>query len=414
MKELLSKEITDYNESILLRGILKIFTEINDNIYSSFFLDDNFTQINDSRNIKEMVIPESKQTKNDYNFINIPYISKDNILQAFKANIGLITENVNEEYANFNNYFETMNIIFKVVEIELKNRYEKYEQNKKIPFGLNHLYEWIFVLSMLRVYIHSFSFKKKDWGNKNISEFFKIKKIFLWGKSYFYNYTKHEIFRNIFLDIIKLLCNKYCPNHLLQPLLSEKAPNLFIQELINNLGECNQEKNNMNSRIHIEILKTIYFSENEEIKKIFKNISVDSNIREIFKKKIFLKFEQNLDDSYELSDSEIFNLNDSTDTFDGKNIEMCIKCKPFKEIISTFVQKCMEEYGIFQLYKSDDELNKMPDEEKLFGNKKKKSPEEKFYTQENYNIKEIYNSKVLFFDIVIKDDNMKKEKNNDG
>jgi len=94
-----------------------------------------------------------------------------------------------------------------------------------------------------------------------------------------------KIYRNIFLEIIKLICDERCPKYLIRPFLSLKGENKkinFIINIVNKIHELNSsykknvKKDNISVETLFEILNCFFSSSNKKILKHFDK-NVDEN-----------------------------------------------------------------------------------------------------------------------------------------
>ena len=88
-------------------------------------------------------------------------------------------------------------------------------------------------------------------------------------------------------------------------------------------------------------MKTFYTSSNKTILKFFNDSDIDNAYKNIFIKYVLSKLERNLNEEYEYSDSEIFNLeDDEEDTYDGNDSKYLREYESFHKLIENFIRKC--------------------------------------------------------------------------
>ena len=104
------------------------------------------------------------------------------------------------------------------------------------------------------------------------------------------------------------------------------------------------EKYNLTNGIDLEILNLFYSSNNKAILNHFEKSDLDKKCKIIFNKEsIKIKFDRQLNEDYEYSKDEIFDIEkDKDDTFDDNDYEVK-EFLYFKNIISNFLDKIEEE-----------------------------------------------------------------------
>ena len=126
---------------------------------------------------------------------------------------------------------------------------------------------------------------------------------------------------------------------------------LIINDLINDnkeaksnnnkINEKKRTKNNLSNGPNLEILNTFYTSLNPLIINKFDKHILDNKIKDIFLKYVNPKFERQLDEDYEYSESEIFNSdNDCNNTFDGNDSFYLKEYESLQKVIDKFLKKC--------------------------------------------------------------------------
>ena len=161
---------------------------------------------------------------------------------------------------------------------------------------------------------------------------------------YYLNFPQNNLYLNVFLEIIQLICCEKCPEFLIIPFLKrigEKEQNEFIFQLKNSLKIYLEKKRSDLISAIFEILKAFYTSSNKTILNIFNDSDIDKAYKNIFIKYVLSKLERNLNEEYEYSDSEIFNIeDDEEDTYDGNDTEYFREYESFHTLIENFITKC--------------------------------------------------------------------------
>jgi hypothetical protein len=222
---------------------------------------------------------------------------------------------------------------------------------------LLNLYKWKFILSIVRVFVYSFN----AIGKLKKDRYFYDKELFIISIELYFKYSQNNIYQNIFLEIIKLICLEECPDYLIEPFLiinNKEKQNEFIFNLLKNIKINKDKKYNLTNGIDIEILSLFYFSNNKAILNHFNNSYLDNRYKNIFiKDSIKNKFDRQLNEDYEYSNNEIFDIEkDNDDTFDGDDCEINKEFLSFKTIISNFLDK-IEEEKIYSINKINNENN---------------------------------------------------------
>ncbi len=272
-------------------------------------------------------------------------IDKNHIFEKFQQN--------SEKYISY------LIKIYILIKDDIKKKYIDYKDiideqnnlnNKK--FGLKHLNEWKYILSFFKIYIFTIYISKISKNDKinylyNKNDFYD-QDLFNISISLFFQYTLVNLYQNIFVNLIKLICIEKCPDYLTREFLYNQENVLHNKDLItlimNNIEKNGKDKKrNLLIASEFEILKIIFSSYNSEILKFMKN----SDLYKIYKKNyldsIKPKFENQLNNDYSFSFSEIL-ASDISKTFDGN--ESGMKLSFFRSIqseIKHFINKCKED-----------------------------------------------------------------------
>ena len=349
IKNIIDNIIKLENNEQVLSNILKVLYKINIIILKS---------LNESlyKNVNNIINDYNKMNLFEYQYFCTKKISYKNIFDAFKDNI-LSYLFISEE-------------IYKSISQDIKEKYKmnksnqdannlnnKNNNNVRPKFGLNNLYKWKFILSIVRVFVYSFN----AIGKLKKDRYFYDKELFIISIELYFKYSQNNIYQNIFLEIIKLICLEECPDYLIEPFLiinNNEKQNEFIFNLLKNIKINKDKKYNLTNGIDIEILSLFYFSNNKAILNHFNNSYLDNRYKNIFiKDSIKNKFDRQLNEDYEYSNNEIFDIEkDNDDTFDGDDCEINKEFLCFKTIISNFLDK-IEEEKIYFINKINNENN---------------------------------------------------------
>ena len=326
------KQTCNYEKALV--SILRVLYHLNNVIVTSFN-ESNFYKNKDNK--KDIDIEQNNY--NIYNIFEYKYSSKKsisykNIFEAFECN----------SYS----YLSNLNEIFILISTHIKELYKinmnnKNKNNQKI--SSNNLIKWKFILSCLKIYIYSY-YAVKDF-NINKVQFFSEKDLLEIAIQHYLNCPQNDLYLNIFLEIIKLICCEKCPEYLIIPFLQitkknePNAQNEFILQLKNSLEKYLKEKKSGLIRAIFEILKTFYTSSNNTIINFFNNSEVDNNYKNNFINCVIFKLNRNLNEENEYSDSEIFNSeDDNEDTYDGNDRECFKENESFHKLLKNFIEKC--------------------------------------------------------------------------
>ena len=320
----------NYNEKVL-SNILKVLCQINIIILKSLN-ESSYKKVNNNNIINDY----NKMNLFEYQYFCTKKISYKNIFDAFIDNI-LSYLFISEEI-----YKLISKDIIHLYKINKSNQNDNNNDRRK--FGLHNLYKWKFILSILKVLVYSYDVTDK----LNNSKYFYDKELFLISIELHFEYPQNNIYQNIFLEIIKLICLEECPEYLIEPFLiinEEENQNKFIFNLIKNIKINKDKKNNLISGIDIEILNLFYSSNNKIILNYFNNSYLDNIYKNIFMKdSIKNKFDRQLNEDYEYTNDEIFDIEkDGDDTFDGDDCQINREFLFFKNIISNFLDKIEKE-----------------------------------------------------------------------
>ena len=277
----------------------------------------------------------------EYQYICKKTINYDKIFEAFEENNKLN-----------NSYLSIIKDIYGLIINDIKNNY-----NNNKEASLMFLYEWKYILSSLKLFIFQFyAFKNFDIID-GTNDFYDKELFDLSIKLYFQSNT-NNIYQNIFIDIIKLINYEKTPKYLINDFIEKQ--HLFIDNIKKIVNEDN--KYSILLGLDIQILLLFYNSLNpavvefhNELKKN-NNLSHSNNLDIFDKLMIFIKpnFERQLKENYIFTELEIFDLNNSRDTFDGNDIENAKEMK--FDSLKTTIKKYIENLNFFQLFSNNNKL----------------------------------------------------------
>ena len=277
----------------------------------------------------------------EYQYICKKTINYDKIFEAFEENNKLN-----------NSYLSIIKDIYGLIINDIKNNY-----NNNKETSLMFLYEWKYILSSLKLFIFQFyAFKNFDIID-GTNDFYDKELFDLSIKLYFQSNT-NNIYQNIFIDIIKLINYEKTPKYLINDFIEKQ--HLFIDNIKKIVNEDN--KYSILLGLDIQILLLFYNSLNpavvefhNELKKN-NNLSHSNNLDIFDKLMIFIKpnFERQLKENYIFTELEIFDLNNSRDTFDGNDIENAKEMK--FDSLKTTIKNYIENLNFFQLFSNNNKL----------------------------------------------------------
>ena len=264
-----------------------------------------------------------------------------------------------------------------------ENIKKKYNENNNNILGLRNIYKCKLILSILKIYIYSYISPELKINIKKIKEL-ADEKLFKILIKYYFNYPKNNIYHNIFVDLIKLICNKKCPIYFVMPFLKpkDKKRSKFISKIIKNLEKHKANKYKLLRGANIEILRLFFSSLNKNITKYIEEYEIDTKIKNIFIDSVNPKLERKILDEPEYSDSEIFNSdNENNDIFDGNDIDIPRNFDSFNKTVGKFLEKCKEKNKFSDNIKSktkciitskeiDDIINSIIDYKEIIESKK--------------------------------------------
>ena len=277
----------------------------------------------------------------EYQYFSRKTINYDDIFSAFDKNNKLN-----------NSYLSIIKDIYGLIINDIKNNY-----NNNKETSLMFLYEWKYILSSLKLFIFQFyAFKNFDIID-GTNDFYDKELFDLSIKLYFQSNT-NNIYQNIFIDIIKLINYEKTPKYLINDFIEKQ--HLFIDNIKKIVNEDN--KYSILLGLDIQILLLFYNSLNpavvefhNELKKN-NNLSHSNNLDIFDKLMIFIKpnFERQLKENYIFTELEIFDLNNSRDTFDGNDIENAKEMK--FDSLKTTIKNYIENLNFFQLFSNNNKL----------------------------------------------------------
>lgn len=310
-----------------------------------------------------MVILNSLEDWKLYDFNNDYkdcFLNENSIINTFenqyKSEKKITKKNIFEKYQEKSiQFISNLNKIYYEIKEDIKKNYNNNIKNSNnTKFGLKHLNEWKFILSYFKIYIFTiYITNKEEVEYLNDKKYFYDKELFNISISLYFHFVKNNLYQNIFVNIIKLLCLKKCPDFLAREFLCNKDEvyyndliTLIMKNIKNNVEE---KKQNLLIAPNIEILKTIFCSFNYEISQFIKITKLYNLYKEIYLNSLESKFERKLDEDYSFNFSEIFSSKNFSQTFDGNDSGIEIESvRSIQKEIKHFIDKC---YNIKELKK---------------------------------------------------------------
>ncbi len=327
------KKEKNKNYDKLIIGIIQILYQLNNTFINSFY-----KYLYDIKNNNYLCFSlDTYKNKNtfEYQYICKNEISLLNIFKAYKNNYYL--------------YLDELFSIYNIIKENIKKNYneKKNNINEKTNlniFGLKNIFQWKLISSILKINVYSYI----TLGSKiNIEKMKDLvdEKLFKILIQYYFEYPKNNMYQNIFIEIINLICIEKCPECFIKPFLKIKnnKRNKFLYKIIKNIKDNTNNKYKLSRGTNIQILKLFYTSLNPYISNCIEKYSKDNKIKNLFMNSINDKLERKILDELEYSDSEIFNSdNENNDTFDGNDVNLPRKFVSFNKTIVNFLEKCKD------------------------------------------------------------------------
>ena len=354
IKEIIEKIINKDNNNKILIHILQLLCQLNNCFIKS--LNNSLPYEDIPNHLNSLIYYDNKKINTfEYQYFRNNIISPTKIANAFKNNIKkyftyindiylILAQDINKKWENNNKKGNSHNIV--------KNGKENYK-----VFGLINLYEWNYILNSIKIFIYSIY--TTDISNIGYRHIFSDEKLFITSMELYFHFAENNIYQNIFVEIIKLICDERCPKYLIRPFLAvdeKNEKNSFINLILNKMNEIkelyldgknNNKKKNVSLGADFEILNSFYTSSNKKILKYFEKYQLDKKYKDIFLKSINSEIERKIGEIYEYSDSEIFDSdNDNDNTFDGNNASMQKEFPTIEKIIEKFLKKCKKAKNI--------------------------------------------------------------------
>ena len=364
IKEIINKK--EINNDKLLIGIIKILCELNDTIMSSFFESKYYKY-----NIDELDIIKNEYKKinpADFQYIVNKNISYKNIFNIFDEKIVFFIKNINELFNiikdNIKERWKSLSHTNNTNNINDNNNYNNNNINnqKYNKLGLKCIYEWKYIHRCLKIYIYCFyvldSNLVQSFFLEKVKKYFMDEEFFHISIWFYFNFRQNNMFQNLYIDIIDLLCKNNCPAYLTEQILStntimntEKEGNKNNEENIITLSIKDLEKENYYYKKNhlmfgpnIEILKKFFCSFNPSVVTFFQKNILERRYKELFIASFYDRFNKQLDEDYSFTCSEIFNEGNNNDnTYDGNDSSAEIKkYNSFQETVEKYINKCIE------------------------------------------------------------------------
>ena len=317
----------NYDKQII--AIIKLISQLNNIFISSFY---------------EYSISKKNNNYLSYSIDNYKKINAFEYQYNSQKKISILKIFIAYKSSHFY-YLSQLLTIYKEIKEKIKQKYNENNNNINNSFGLRNIYEWKLILSILKIYVYSYyTLESKIDIKKNIKKL-ADEKLFKILIKYYFKYPKNNLYQNIFVEVIKLICNEKCPKCLIAPFLKQKSNkrNKFIYKIIKNLKENRDDKFKFSRGSNIEILRLFFTSLNKTISNYIEKYEKDTKIKNLFLDSVNTKLERKILDDLEYSDSEIFNSdNENNDTFDGNDVNLPRKFDSFNKTVGKFLEKCKE------------------------------------------------------------------------
>ena len=272
--------------------VIELITKINNNILS---------------NLENRITPNLNIDAGKVESINVIKMNDKSNYQYYSFNDSRnISECIFNTYKLYlENYCSSLNDICLVVINDIISDKNLNVDNKK--FGLNNIYKFEFICSVIDLYINNLQFdvSQRVFTTEKINELIKSQIFNKIAKLYFI-YKDNNIYANIFSQIVQITTNEYSPKELIENILlieekeSEKnLINLLITDIINNLKYIYKDSKNEIFSLafshNVVILNNIFKSTNIYIQEIitkfkkgkfFYDMFVE-NIMKLFNKKLY-------------------------------------------------------------------------------------------------------------------------------
>ena len=324
------KHICDKETAIV--NILQVLCQLN-NVITSSFNESNFYK-DSKKDIDIPLINDNIINIFEYKYLSRKIISYKNIFKAFGDNLNIYLSKVNDIFILISED------IIKFYKRNMNNK-NKDKDNQKI--SINNLIKWKFILSCLKLYIYSY-YAIKDFNNAIFNTYFSSGQGLLEiAIQYYLKFPQNKLYLNIFIEIIQIICCEKCPEFFINPFLKiseNEKQNEFLLQLKNSLEKYLKKKQYDSIEYIVEILKTFYTSSNNTILNFFNKSYLDNAYKNIFIEYVISKLEKNLNEEYEYSNSEIFNIEDDDENkFDGNDRESFRESEWFLNLIEKFITK---------------------------------------------------------------------------
>ena len=278
--------------------VIELVTKINNNILN---------------NLEKRITPNSNLEAVKVEIINIIKVNDRNSYQYYTLN----DNNKEDSECIFNtyklylqNYCESLNELCLIIINDIISDNNLGKDNTK--FGINNLYKFDFICSVIDLYINNLSFEvyQRVFIIDKINELIKTK-IFNKINSLFFIYNNNNFFANIYSQIIQIIVNENTPNELINNILlfeennkDKNLINLLINDIINNLKYIFKDNKNeiysLSFSNEVYILNSIFSSNNIYIQEIINKSPNEKFFYEMFIQNIMKQFNSKL---YKINDN---------------------------------------------------------------------------------------------------------------
>ena len=301
IRDIIEISIKKENNNKIIIPIIQLLCQLNNCLINS--LKYSYSNQNQFSYLESPINDNFNLYQFEHQYCRKKKICSSNIAKAFKSNVIKYLTFINEIYILLAEDIKTKweNNIYN----ESRNNKDANEIYK--AFGLKNLHEWKYILSSIKLYIYSFY--KTDIHKNGYHHYFLDEKLFMISMELYLYYTENNIYQNIFLEIIKLICDKKCPKYLIRPFLKLKGikeEGNIIHIILNKIHKLKGlnicgKKNNMFICLDFEILNYIYSSLNEKILNHFDQYELDKKYKIIFLETIKPKINRDIGENYQYS-----------------------------------------------------------------------------------------------------------------
>ena len=348
-------KFVSFIESSLIQKIKEVIKTLYDNKDEKkiIYMIDLVTKINNNIliNLEKRVTPKLDFEGGKVEIINIIKVNDRNSYQYYTYNdIKTNSDYIFNTYKlNSRNYCISVDEICLMVINDIMS--ENNEQKDKNRFGINNIYKFEFIRSVIDLFINNLELDvdQRVFITEKLTDLIKTN-IFNKINDLYFIYKNNNIYANIYSQIISIVVNDNSPKQLIENifLVDEKDPeknliSLLIDDIVNNLKYIFEEtKNEMYSLSfgnNVSILNSIFLSNNIYIKEIIDKNPKQKFFNEMFVQNIMKQFNKKLykiNDNIEQKKVDVLNpYFDAQKEQSDTNIPFSLQT--FKEIVSLYL-----------------------------------------------------------------------------